>query len=85
LFGQGHYEVAVVAFTEPDPEADEPEITSFDQDWKDVGSFCLVNDLRSITLDSGFAWIGPIWTNAALFLPSSSSVPLGKRFIEVAA
>src|ERR1019366_8878742 len=54
---------------EPGPQPNPPALTSFDQDWKNVGSYFLTNDLRSNSEGLRFAWSWSTWTNTALFLP----------------
>jgi hypothetical protein len=53
----------------PSPQPETADFTSFDQDWKNVGSYFLTNDLRSNSLGLRFAWVWSTWTNTALFLP----------------
>jgi hypothetical protein len=40
---------------EPGPQPETADFTSFDQDWKNVGSYFLTNDLRSNSLGLRFA------------------------------
>jgi hypothetical protein len=54
---------------EPGPQPETADFTSFDQDWKNVGSCFLTSDLRSNSLGLRFAWIWSTGTNTALFLP----------------
>jgi hypothetical protein len=60
---------AMLTQRKPSPQPETAVLTSFDQDWKNVGSYFLTYDLRSNSLGLRFAWVWSTWTNTALFLP----------------